>query len=184
MPKSSSFSTRSNGLRNELRNECGISVAFDPASPPTAPDIKKFSAIWDTGATNSVIMQRVVDALGLIPIGIANVGGIHGVGRCEVYLVNVYLPNGVNFSGVQVTKGNIGGCDMLVGMDIISTGDFVVTNFEGKTIFCFRHPSSAAIDFVAEHQVALQREQVVAQAQARRQPLQKFKHRQKKKGRK
>jgi hypothetical protein len=184
MPKSSSFSTRSTRLRNELRNECGISVAFDPASPPAAPDIRKFSAIWDTGATNSVIMQRVVDALGLVPIGMADVGGMHGVGRCEVYLVNIYLPNGVSFAGVQVTKGGIASCDMLVGMDIIATGDFAVTNFDGKTIFCFRHPSLAAIDFVAEHQAALQKEQMLAQAQARRQPSQKFKHREQKKKRK
>jgi preprotein translocase subunit SecA len=36
---------------------------------------------------------------------------------------------------------------MLIGMDIIGLGDFVVTNFNGKTMFSFRMPSMASMDF-------------------------------------
>jgi len=32
-------------------------------------------------------------------------------------------------------------------MDVISLGDFAVTNFNGKTMFSFRTPSMAEIDF-------------------------------------
>ncbi len=39
---------------------------------------------------------------------------------------------------------------MLIGMDIISRGDFAVTNKDGKTTFSFRLPSVAKIDFVKE----------------------------------
>jgi hypothetical protein len=35
-------------------------------------------------------------------------------------------------------------------MDIISMGDFAVTNFSGVTQFSFRVPSMEAIDFVPE----------------------------------
>ena len=33
-------------------------------------------------------------------------------------------------------------------MDIISKGDFTVTNDNGKTVFTFRYPSLECIDFV------------------------------------
>ena len=43
----------------------------------------------------------------------------------------------------QVTNG-----DLLIGMDITSTGDLVITNFKGKTCLSFRTPSLEEIDFV------------------------------------
>ena len=118
-----------------------------------------FDAIWDTGATNSVITQAVVDACGLVATGIAKVRDAHGERQVETYLVNIGLPNQVNFFAVRVTKGslydeNIGrnplrDSDMLIGMDIINSGDFAVTNHNGRTRFSYRYPSIAPIDFVA-----------------------------------
>lgn len=34
-------------------------------------------------------------------------------------------------------------------MDIINQGDFVVSNYQGKTVFSFRMPSESVMDFVA-----------------------------------
>lgn len=78
--------------------------------------------------------------------------GVHGTQKCESFLVNIYLPNDVAFAGVRVTKGTLGGADILIGMDIISQGDFAVTSPQGKTKFSFRIPSQANIDFVTEAQ--------------------------------
>ena len=66
----------------------------------------------------------------------------------ETYLVNIYLPNGVAISNVHVTKAELIGADILIGMDIINQSDFAVTNFNGNTMFSFRMPSKAHIDFV------------------------------------
>ena len=68
----------------------------------------------------------------------------------DTYLVNITLPNGVRFPGVRVSEGKIAGADILIGMDIISSGDFALTNRDGKTTFTFRYPSIADIDFVQE----------------------------------
>lgn len=38
--------------------------------------------------------------------------------------------------------------DFLIGMDIITLGDFAVTNVNGKTVFSFRYPSCEKIDYV------------------------------------
>ena len=111
----------------------------------------KFNAIWDTGATKSVITQAVVDACGLAPTGMANVKTAAGPSQAETYLVNFGLPNRVGIPVIRVTKMQLtGGADILIGMDIISRGDFSVTNFNGATKFSFRMPSIKHIDYVEE----------------------------------
>lgn len=115
----------------------------------------EFDAIWDTGATSSVITQAVVDACRLVATGMAVVQHVDGVSQQETYLVNIGLPNQVGYPAVRVTKGNLPeGADVLIGMNIISTGDFAVTNYNGVTKFSFRVPSVAHIDFVAEGRTA------------------------------
>ena len=69
----------------------------------------------------------------------------------NTYLVALWLPNHICIPSLKVTEGIIGeGMDVLIGMDIISQGDFAVTNKEGKTNFTFRMPSMHCIDFVKE----------------------------------
>jgi hypothetical protein len=36
-------------------------------------------------------------------------------------------------------------------MNIITQGDFVVSNYKGITVFSFRMPSLACLDFVKDH---------------------------------
>ena len=93
----------------------------------------------------------MVDACGLVATGIVQVDHVDGTSQAETYLVNIMLPNNVGFTGVRVSKGTLtGGADMLIGMDIISRGDFAVTNFNGTTRFTFRVPSAEHIDFVRD----------------------------------
>jgi len=75
---------------------------------------------------------------------------VHGTQFVETYLVNIYPPNSVVFSGLRVSKGKLSGADILIGMDIISRGDFAVTHKGGDTKFTFRIPSQADIDFAKE----------------------------------
>ena len=67
----------------------------------------------------------------------------------EIYLVNIRLPNQVGFLQWRVTKQDLPSkTDVLIGMDVIGVGDFAVTHKDGKTVFSFRCPSIARIDFV------------------------------------
>jgi hypothetical protein len=150
-PSSSFTTTAIGGLLNVLKNQCGISQAFDPTGGGNMPPVLPFDAIWDTGATNSCISQAVIDACGLLPIGMAEVHGVQSSTIEEVFLINVYLPNHVAFIGVQATRGKFPGADILIGMDLINQGDFAVTNNAGITKFSFRVPSQKHIDFVQEH---------------------------------
>jgi hypothetical protein len=49
-----------------------------------------------------------------------------------------------------MTLGSRFHADILIGMDIITLGDFAVSNFEGVTKFSFRVPSLSHIDFVVD----------------------------------
>lgn len=56
-----------------------------------------------------------------------------GKGSANTYLVNILLPNRVEMYQVKVAEGEIiGSADALIGMDIISKGDFAVTNFNSE----------------------------------------------------
>ena len=111
------------------------------------PSWRQYMAIWDTGATGSVVTSKVVSDCGLKPIGMATVHGIGGQQQSNTYLVNVLLRNNAIVQGVRVTEGKIGAqFDVLFGMDIIGMGDFAVTHKDGKTVFSFRIPSVERID--------------------------------------
>lgn len=138
-----SYKHRSSVLANKVR----ITPAFDPKVPPT-DRLREFIAIWDTGATNSVITSKVVDECGLKATGMANVRTAKGPHRTDTFLVGVFLPNRVAFPSVRVSRGDVHDADVLIGMDIIGSGDFAVTCEGGKTVFSYRCPSVQCIDFV------------------------------------
>lgn len=119
------------------------------------PTQKQYQAIWDTGATGTVITPSVVAGLGLQPSGKVTIQGVGAAGTpaqhlCDTYLVNIYLPNNVVIIGVRVSENSLAGCDVLIGMDIIGEGDFAITNHMGKTTWTFRTPPCDEIDFVKE----------------------------------
>jgi len=127
------------------------------APKPLSPEnlgAKKFVAIWDTGATGTVINQKVINECGLKPIGIAEVSTANEKRLSSVYLVSIFLPNRVSFPQLRVTEGTISEADVLIGMDIMTRGDFAVTNSDGRTTFSYRWPSAERIDFVEESRKA------------------------------
>jgi predicted aspartyl protease len=151
MSNPKAFTLKFNGnIARTLITECGVCRAFDPLSRAKHPEIAKFNGLWDTGATGSVISKNVVDALNLKPISKAKVFHANGESLVNVYAINLFLPNQVAFPFVKVTEGILNGFDILIGMDIITSGDFALTNTAGSTTFSFRVPSIEEIDYVKD----------------------------------
>ncbi|MAF43100.1 MAG: hypothetical protein CMI54_02875 [Parcubacteria group bacterium] len=74
-PPPKAFTTSYNGISRVLQNEVHIAEAFNPSSitgtiSPASRGGIKYSAIWDTGATNTIITRKVVSKLGLKQIGV------------------------------------------------------------------------------------------------------------------
>ena len=116
----------------------------------------KTRGIWDTGATNSCISKKAAADLGLKPVQRTTVMGVHGSQEVNVYYITFILPNENIKLKVPVTECNElsgdGSICALIGMDVITKGDFCITNVGGQTVMSFRVPSIARIDFVADIQ--------------------------------
>lgn len=134
-----------------LQCDCEIAAAYNPDTLPQAqhPPFGTFRGIWDTGASASVVTRAVVNHCGLKPTGIIQAHGANGVYQAETFLVNFRFPNGLHFRDVQVSLGDLSpGCDALFGMDLITAGDFSITNLHGRTVMSFRVPSLYEVDYV------------------------------------
>lgn len=111
-------------------------------------------AIWDTGATNCVITKNIASQLGLPVLQRAKVRGVHGENEVNVYLVKVTLNNQNITMGTLVTEceelSESQDTGMLIGMDLITKGDFSITTFNNQTVMTFRTPSLERIDYVQE----------------------------------
>lgn len=152
--RAKSFTAQASGIARVLTTDCGICVAFDPLSGGKHPAVERFMAIWDTGATGTVITKAVVDKLNLKPVRKTKVRHANGESIVNVYYINLFLPNQVAFKFIPVTEGILGDdVSVLIGMDVITKGDFAVTNFNGRTTFSFRVPSIEEIDFVKKSEV-------------------------------
>lgn len=114
------------------------------------------NGVWDTGATGSVITEAAAQRLGLTIVSMTEVSGVHSKEVVPVYDVQLTLNNQNISLRVRVTEGKAtsfsheGDADILIGMDIITRGDFCISNFGGQTVMTFRIPSLITIDYCKE----------------------------------
>lgn len=147
------LTVKATGRLNRIITDVEVSLGFDPKIPPNPPpDRVPTKALWDTGASSSVISTALVKTLGLKPVGQRQVHHGDGCSTRPTYIVNFYLPNGVGILGIIATDfpASHAEFDVLIGMDVICFGDFSITNVAGKTWMTFRTPSCATIDYVVE----------------------------------
>lgn len=143
------FTTHFSGKVSQLTNVVGIALPNDSLQKRAT---HSFQAIWDTGATNCTITEKVIKALNLQPFSMGKVSGVHGEKIVNIYYIDVFLPNRVCIEKIRAFECQelVGGADVLIGMDIIGYGDFSVTHADGKTLMSFRIPSIKDIDYVEE----------------------------------
>lgn len=152
-PRFEAFTITARGGRlQQIITDVSISLPFNPDVDPDASFPRyQTQALWDTGATHSVISRSTAQALQLKPISLTRMAHAGGTMDVPVYIVNVYLPNHVLIHTHKVIEmadnSNIG---MLIGMDIITLGDFAVTNVDGVTKISYRYPSIKSVDFVQD----------------------------------
>ncbi len=144
------FSYRPLKRVDTLFTGCAVSKAYMPGTDPRSVETKPFQALWDTGATHSVIDSSVAKALNLTPIGYTKTYHANGEAIVAQYLVNIILPNGIIVHTLPVTEGILNDFGVLIGMDIITLGDFAITNKNGQTLFSFQIPSTHEYDFVKQ----------------------------------
>jgi hypothetical protein len=95
-------------------------------------------AIWDTGASQTVITHRLMSNLNLIPIETKLVHGVNSKQLVDVVAISIKLPNGFLIPDIRVFVCDIPSpIDLLIGMDIIQLGDLHISNTGGHTVNTF-----------------------------------------------
>jgi len=117
-------------------------VKLYSSSESTEGKCIEINAIWDTGATHSVISSELAKQLEAEPVDKCLVSNVYSKNKTsDVIMSTLILPNGTIIYGKRFSICDIPGADVLIGMDIISMGDFVITNAKRKTMFSFVIPS-------------------------------------------
>lgn len=124
MPKDAILTKHFDGRVSEIRTE----IALRPMGADVKDKFHSYDAIWDTGAMDSCISPKIAEEMGLQQYDAVNVRGV-GDGpavRKPVYLLNLRLSNGVIMKGIRMVGIEVGGGDVLIGMNVISRGNFSI----------------------------------------------------------
>lgn len=123
MPRVDVLTKHYDGRVKEIKTEVAVK------SMGSDDDIfHSYDAIWDTGAMDSCISPKAASELGLQAYDFTKV---RGVGDSKdtlspVYLMNLKLSNGVIIKGVRMVGIEVGGSDILIGMNVIHRGNFSI----------------------------------------------------------
>ena len=105
----------------------------------------KIRALWDTGCSHSIISKRVADFLSLPTVGVNKFRSpFGGVRMCEMTRVKVCVVLGAERLtidvGVDDRPNSDLDCDITLGLDFITQGDFAITHDDGQLVLSFCYP--------------------------------------------
>ncbi|MDB5225396.1 MAG: Peptidase [Candidatus Adlerbacteria bacterium] len=117
---------------------------------------KVYPALVDTGATHTFVSAELVQEMSLQSVGLTESSTAAGkVSDVPVFVIEeLSMCDGrVKFPKLRVIQANLTDqpdFEVIVGMDILTQGDFALTNKGGKTVASFRIPSVHEFDFIGE----------------------------------
>lgn len=140
------------GLKRSIRTEAWVLPPGSPNPDLSSMSTRPLNALWDTGASGSVICQTISSSLSLVPVGVTTIVTANGERQTNSYLIDLLLPGGLHLTGMTVSESDFthasSDFDLLIGMDVITLGDFLISNFNGNTMMNFRVPSQGDGDYV------------------------------------
>ena len=100
------------------------------------------NALWDTVSTESLISEKIVKMIEPILKSKAKYVTKDTVIESETYAVSLSLSDEITFRDVLMKKADLSdkNVDIIIGMDIISRGDFEIRNYNNLIEFAFRIP--------------------------------------------
>lgn len=105
------------------------------------PSVMIDKAIWDTGAVMSCISEEIVRRENMQPVDNGVLVTLTGQKDIMYYYLDIRLSEKIILHNVKVAGISMADRDsaFVVGMDIISRGNFSVKNIKGKTEICFEY---------------------------------------------
>lgn len=90
---------------------------------------KEYICIWDTGSSETLISNKVVNDLSLKKAGYVYLNTIHGEKKSDKYILNLKLDGHTkSIRNNCASFGNSREFDILIGMDIINYGLFIINH--------------------------------------------------------
>lgn len=135
-------------ISEQIKNFTGSIITDVQLYIPSSDDILTVKGLWDTGSTFSSVSNEIVEKYNLKPIGETKILNTTGQMEQKIYeLKMIFGSIAVSFhpSGTDIIHDD--GFDILIGMDIIACGDFVISSKDNEVYFFFRIPSQGKIDF-------------------------------------
>jgi hypothetical protein len=138
------FSFLTNGLAIRLVSPVEIIPLLSTDQQTNANPVK-LNALWDTGAEVTCISPAVRDKLKLSPadaIGNSTISGVGGDVPADITFVTIRILHDMEleYCPVYIVDFKDNDFDLIIGMDIITRGDFVVCNADNNTSFSFAMP--------------------------------------------
>ena len=137
-------------IARNLKTYAGVGLPLDYSAGETASfSFEDQVVLWDTGATKSCIKNGLAQQLNLPVVRSTKALSVDGPYVAKVYLASIGLPNRIIIAEIELL-----GCDdslsfsMLIGMDVIVRGDFLVSTFGGMTTFSFQMPANRSLDLM------------------------------------
>jgi hypothetical protein len=97
--------------------------------------------MWDTGAVMSAITPEIRNKFQSKTVNRRKVTSIHTTEEVDIVIIIFELPNRVLKQTIEVAVCNLAcNAGMIIGMDIISYGDFALSNGNNQTLFSFAVP--------------------------------------------
>ena len=112
----------------------------------------EYNAVWDTGASRSLIDKKIAKDLDLKSIGTTTAQHYKDKESTNVYKVDMIIPNtrekrqAVIENLTVAEEENFSG-DVIIGMDLIQSLDIAITHTEEIINFSIRKPTNQIIDF-------------------------------------
>jgi len=136
------FFTAYTGITNKLTTRAGIRPVYTDGAARRG-GLSAVKALWDTGATMTCIKPALRERLKmrLLESGGTEIAGIGGRTAAGATVVNLLVVPGLEIKNCPVYVIDFpGDAELLIGMNIISKGDFAVCNAGGATSFSFAVP--------------------------------------------
>jgi hypothetical protein len=95
------FTIQADGIVRQLVTDAYVKPIYSTENQNSDP--VKFRALWDTGATNSVITDQVVKMCDLQPIGMRQVSSTAGIDTRPYFVVSIGLRENLWFDHAHVT---------------------------------------------------------------------------------
>ena len=162
IPSFKAFTLKSKARLLSLKTDVLVSqpIIGEDVTRTDDPRYVKATALWDTGATVSCISRTLAEKMKLVVSGRANASHAKGSSVSDIFVIDIVLPNNIRIPLIDALEiENVDGkFDIIIGMNIISQGDFAITNADNTTTFSFRLPSVKTIDYVEEGKELKQQE--------------------------